>query len=177
MSFSNKITSLPVVGGLFTTVRPPIIKAFLRLQGHLWTPEREWEQRTRSVLNCRDNALIPRVDNAGLIENGQQIMHNGLRIVEGSYYGALMTQLLERTTGVHEPQEERVFAEVLPYLPKKATMLELGAYWSFYSMWFHQAVQQPMCYMVEPEEKCLELGRSNFTLNKNAGHFRACICQ
>jgi hypothetical protein len=61
-----------------------------------------------------------------------QIMHNGLRVVAGGYYGDWMTRIIERLHGHHEPQEEAVFHEILKLLPPDATMLELGGFWSYY---------------------------------------------
>ena len=98
-------------------------------------------------------------------------MHNGIKVCRGSYYGVGMNLLLKENRGVHEPQEERVFREVLKWMPMNALMLELGAYWGFYSMWFHQQVSNPYCYLIEPELRNLEYGRSNFEINRMKGKF------
>jgi hypothetical protein len=50
-------------------------------------------------------------------------------------------------------------------------MLELGAYWGFYSMWFNREVQDARNYLVEPEAENLDFGRRNFELNKMRGEF------
>ena len=60
-------------------------------------------------------ARLPRVADAGRLSGGVQLMHNGLRVVEGSYYRWRGTRMFAATGGVHEPQEERVFAEVLKF--------------------------------------------------------------
>ena len=65
-----------------------------------------------------------------------QIMHNGIRVLAGGYYGAWMQDLITRCKGVHEPQEEVVFAEIMKHLSDDATMIELGGFWSYYSIWF-----------------------------------------
>jgi hypothetical protein len=132
---------------------------------------RWWPERYRDVMESPDNAFIPRVPDAGKIIDGCQIMHNGLRIARGSYYGYPITRMLRLNRGVHEPQEERAFAEVLKQIPSGATMLELGAYWSFYSMWFYKTVQDARCFLVEPAKTGLELGQRNFALNECRGHF------
>jgi hypothetical protein len=44
--------------------------------------------------------------------------------------------LIELCKGYHEPQEELVFHKVMKRLPPNATMIELGGYWAFYSLWF-----------------------------------------
>jgi len=131
----------------------------------------EWQRRTQDVLRCSDNKYIPRVDNAGKVIDGQQVMHNGIRIIQGSYYGEMMSHLLRENRGVHEPQEERVFQEVLKHLPDNAVMIELGSYWGFYSMWFYQEVKHPTCYLVEPNLRFLEFGQANFKLNGMEGSF------
>ncbi len=36
--------------------------------------------------------------------------------------------------------EERLFGEVLEWMPSGAVMVELGAYWAYYSTWFARCV-------------------------------------
>ena len=130
-----------------------------------------WENRIANVLQSSDNSFIPRVKNAGVIKSGKQIMHNGLKIHLGSYYGPEYTKMLSLSKGVHEPQEERVFMEVLTTLPKGAVMIEMGAFWSFYSMWFNKAVEQAVNYMIEPDNFNIGQGKRNFRLNQMSGTF------
>jgi hypothetical protein len=124
-----------------------------------------WNYRTRVVIASPDNEHIRRVPNAGQIDGSFQVMHNGLRVVLGSYYGEDLSELLRKNRGVHEPQEERVFQEVLPCLPQGSAMIELGAYWAFYSMWFCKEVPDARAYLVEPDPVNLEFGRRNFAAN------------
>ncbi|NEO65855.1 MAG: FkbM family methyltransferase, partial [Moorea sp. SIO4G2] len=72
---------------------------------------------------------------------------------------------------VHEPQEELAFYMVLKEMPKQATMLELGAYWSFYSLWFHKSVHSPKCFLVEPLLSNFNYGKKNFSINGCTGNF------
>ena len=130
-----------------------------------------WDERTRLVMACPDNQFIPRVPEAGHIIDGVQIMHNGLKVRIGSYYGKESVKLLQRNLGVHEPQEERVFHEVLKHVRANAVMMELGAYWSFYSMWFCSVVPGAKAFMVEPSSENLAYGKDNFSLNGLRGHF------
>ncbi len=132
---------------------------------------RDWERRVADVLACPDLAALPRVPDAGRLAGGVQIMHNGLRVVEGSYYRWRGTRMFAATGGVHEPQEERAFAEVLKFVPPGGVMLELGAYWGFYSMWFAQQIPRARCVLVEPRLVNLDLGRANFRLNGLEGEF------
>ena len=132
---------------------------------------RLWDERLKLVLACRDNAHLPRHEEAGRVSGGVMTMHNGLRVHAGSYYGWGSQRILECNRGCHEPQEERAFAEVLKSLAPGAAMLELGAYWSFYSLWFATSVPQARNWMVEPEAGNLEKGRSNFELNNRQGTF------
>ena len=125
----------------------------------------------QAVLDCPDQKLIPRVAGAGKVKGGRQIMHNGVQVLAGSYYGHWIRTMLEQTGGVHEPQEERVFSEVMKFMPPKATMIELGAYWGFYSIWFHKLVAQPTCYLVEPMLSHMNYGKKNFQINSAKGHF------
>ena len=134
----------------------------------------DWKERVNLAREAPDNAFIPRVPDAGRILRGKQIMHNGLRINAGSYYGFEESILMHENRGVHEPQEERLFQEVLPHIEPGAVMIEMGAFWSFYSMWFNKTVCGARNYMLEPEGFNLESGRHNFRLNGMLGEFRHC---
>lgn len=130
-----------------------------------------WHKRISDVLNCPDNALIPRVQNAGRIARGKQTMHNGIKIHLGSYYGPEYSKMLLLNGGVHEPQEERVFMEVLRNLPQDSVMIEMGAFWSFYSMWFQKELKHAVNFMIEPDEFNMGQGKRNFRLNNFKGTF------
>lgn len=125
----------------------------------------EWKERIARTIACPDNARLRRVADAGFSKDGTQVMHNGLRIYAGSYYGYVMARLLEENSGVHEPQEELVFSTILPAVENGSTMMELGSYWAFYSMWFAQEVQDSRCICVEPAQQNLRMGERNFLLN------------
>ncbi len=143
------------------------VRAQKRTQGET----AEWERRIADVLACPDLERLSRVPNAGAIEGNDQIMHSGLRVAVGSYYSSHAQRLIAASRGVHEPQEEWVFAEVLKQMPSGATMLELGAYWSFYSLWFHQQVGRARNIMIEPDAVNLSAGRLNFFINNWSGDF------
>jgi hypothetical protein len=130
-----------------------------------------WMSRIQKVYSCPDNDLIIRHPKAGLVTCGKQFMHNGLKVNIGSYYGPEGTIMLKKNFGVHEPQEERVFQEILKLMPANAVMVELGSFWSFYSLWFHQKVFNPTNYMVEPDSFNLGQGVRNFKLNRFNGVF------
>lgn len=131
----------------------------------------EWTRRKDLALQCTDNQHIPRAANAGNMENGNIIMHNGLQVLPASYNGEGMRLLLRDTKGVHEPQEERMFHEVLKHVPAGSSMVELGSYWAFYSMWFYNQVDSAKCIMIEPELHHMNFGAENFALNNMQGKF------
>jgi hypothetical protein len=79
--------------------------------------------------------------------------------------------MLVENRGVHEPQEERAFAAVLPHLPAASTILELGAYWAYYSLWFAKTVKDAHCFLVEPVSEHLQSGQVNFQMNGACGLF------
>ncbi len=132
-----------------------------------------WQNRAFDVLSGPDNKDINRVENAGQIINDQLVMHNGILVDPLSYYSFPMLQMFMDNKGVHEPQEEKIFQEVLQSLPKKGkkTMLELGSYWCFYTMWFLQKFPESDCYMVEPVRENLFYGKKNLKLNGMEGTF------
>lgn len=132
-----------------------------------------WKSRIQNVLDAPDNTFIPRDPSAGQIRNETLIMHNGLKIDPMSYYGLALMKMLILNKGVHEPQEEKVFQQVLKSLggSKPLNMIELGAYWSFYSMWLLSAFPESNCIMVEPDKKNLYYGKRNFQMNGLDGKF------
>jgi len=128
-----------------------------------------WNERIALVLASADNQKIKYVEDAGTFKGKWLVMHNGIIIDPLSYYGFAMLKILRDNRGIHEPQEEYVFQEVLKDIPEGATMIELGAYWSFYSMWFNKEVKNAKNYMIEPWN--IDSGRMNFELNKLEGKF------
>ena len=91
---------------------------------------------------------------AGKIADGYLIMHNGVKVKP---MHPCYMELLTANRGCHEPQEEMVFQEVLKHIPAGGCMVVLGAYWSFYSIWFAKTVERARCFMVEPEPEYLEV--------------------
>jgi hypothetical protein len=134
--------------------------------------EREnWKKRINTVLESSDNKDIPRHEKAGTIQGDYLIMHNGLKVDPLSYYGLPPLKLLVDNKGVHEPQEEKVFQEVLKSIKPGGLMLELGSYWAFYSMWFYDEVKNATCHMIEAELPNIRFGKKNFRLNNMNGNF------
>lgn len=130
-----------------------------------------WQNRIDIVLSCPDNDKIKSVPNAGSIQHGKQLMHNGLLVNLGSYYGPEVSVMLKKNRGIHEPQEELAFDIVLPFLPKGATMIEMGSFWGFYSMCFNKRIENAQNYLIEPDVFNLESGKRNFRLNNMNGQF------
>jgi len=132
------------------------------------------KKRIQETLSCKDADSIPKVNDAGEIhgkgEQAYQIMHNGLKIYAGSYHD-FITEIITKSKGHHEPQEECVFHELLKHIPEGATMIELGSYWAYYSMWFNKEVKNAKNYMIEPIKDKLNVGKKHFTLNKLKGTF------
>jgi hypothetical protein len=147
-------------------IHPRVIVGLKDLQYLLFArPEvkRAWQRRIELVVTCPDGADIPRVERAGAIVGSQQVMHNGIRVLAGGYYGAPVREMLRRSRGIHEPQEERVFAKILEEIRPGATMIELGAYWGYYSLWFAHAVSNARCVLVESHPLNINVGRYNLT--------------
>lgn len=129
------------------------------------------EARRRIEMTCRcgDSDVIPRVANAGALATFQgrtvQVMHNGVRVVAGGYHGDWMVEVIRRLRGCHEPQEEVVFWEMMKHLPATALMVELGAFWAYYSCWFLRDRPAGRVYCVEPDPNNLALGQANVRIN------------
>jgi hypothetical protein len=128
--------------------------------------------RVELTVAVRDTDAIPKVPDAGTIRMHEgrrvQVMHNGVLIEEGCYYGDWMSEIIKRLRGHHEPQEEVVFHAVVDRLRQDtpgAVMVELGSYWAYYSLWFKRAVPEATCVLVEPASEYLEVGLRNFELN------------
>ena len=129
----------------------------------------------RIELACRgaaDVADIPKVANAGEIEEREgvrwQVMFNGLRMKADGYYGSWMTELIRRLGGHHEPQEERVFHHIVESLDHPEPMIELGAYWGWYSLWFKQRHPQAVVLLTEPDPANLAIAAANAAENRLA---------
>jgi len=129
----------------------------------------EENRRIEMTCRCRDCDDIPKVDGAGDVfsdpDGRWQRMHVGVRVAEGCYHGAWMTEIIRRLRGHHEPQEERIFHELLKHVAPGSTMIELGAFWSYYSLWFRAAIDGARNLMVEPDPNNLKAGRRNFAAN------------
>lgn len=134
-------------------------------------------RRALATVSGDDADYIPKVVGAGeIFDDGiasYQLMHNGVKIILNCYYDVQwLTDVMYGLKGHHEPQEEKCFYEVLKYMPEDATMIELGSYWAYYSLWFASQIKNAKNYLIEPDHRRLEIGRKNFELNNKKGIFR-----
>lgn len=124
---------------------------------------------------CRETDTIPKVENAGQVItiDGENciVMHNGVLVYEGSYHGQWMTDTIKNLSGHHEPQEEKLFHEVLKYISPNSLMIECGSFWAYYSLWFHKQIQGSKNILIEPIPLKFELSKANFELNGFDGTF------
>lgn len=139
--------------------------------GQIWK-KNEW-QRLEMTVKCRDTDYIPKVRNAGqVLKTAQgrevQIMHNGLKMVYGGYHGEWMGEIIKKLNGHHEPQEEKAFYEVLKRLGKKTdtTIIELGSFWSYYSLWFLKNSEAATAIACEPDPNNIKIGIANAKINQ-----------
>ena len=137
--------------------------------------------RANLTISCRDADCITKVQNAGCVELVDevpvQIMHNGLKVHFGGYYGDWMANIIHGLQGHHEPQEEKAFNEILKYSRPNSSILELGSFWAYYSMWYLRSVPYGKAFCVEPDIEHLLVGQKNMQLNlsKTAPN-RSSIC-
>lgn len=120
-------------------------------------------------IGSEDTDYIPKVVGAGEIfedpTEPYQLMHNGIKVAKEGYCGPWMRTLIYGLKGHHEPQEEKLFHEILKFMPPKATMIELGSWWGYYSIWFAKQVPEAKVYLIEPDPNSLNLGKKNCALN------------
>lgn len=133
-------------------------------------------ERVALGTRCRDADPVPKIDGAGRVfldPDGRriQLMHNGIQVLADGYYGAWMTRLIELCRGHHETQEERVFHEVVSRLPEGGTMLELGGFWAYYSIWFLRSAPGRRAILVEPDPAHIAVGQANLALNHLTAEF------
>jgi FkbM family methyltransferase len=133
-------------------------------------------RRVTLAVSCRDTDVIPKIDGAGAVrDDGVQVMHNGVLVEADGYQGAWMTDIIRQLRGHHEPQEELAFHVVLERLvataPRRPVVMELGAWWAYYSLWALHRLPAARAICVEPDPAYLEQGRRNFALNGCTGEF------
>lgn len=127
---------------------------------------------TRRVImtsRSKDAISLPKVEDAGSVfdKNGErlQLMHNGLSLIEGCYYGHWMTEVIKRCKGHHEPQEEKVFHLVENLVGGEGFMVELGCFWAYYSLWFLSKSSGRFALGLEPEPEYIKFGKKNAEIN------------
>src|SRR5258706_13240819 len=80
-----------------------------------------------------------------------------------------MTEVIRRLHGHHEPQEELAVHAVLERLALTAgpapVVMELGAFWAYYSVWALHRLPGARSFLVEPDPAYLDVGRRNMELN------------
>lgn len=158
-------------GGRPAAVLEPVTDAFLEHEA----------ARVRMTVACRDTDRLPKVPGAGDVveRDGQrvQVMHNGVVVEEGCYFGPWMTEIIRCLGGHHEPQEEVAYAAVVgrirdtPAAGRAPTMVELGSFWAYYSLWFLHEMPEGRTIGLEPDPAFLDVGRRNFALNGRTGTF------
>jgi FkbM family methyltransferase len=134
--------------------------------------------RIRLTTSCRDTDTIPKVAGAGDVVDGPdgrvQVMACGVKVVAGCYFGDWMTEIIRDLRGHHEPQEEVVFHAIVERLVADnpaPVMIELGAFWAYYSLWMLQRSPNARAVLVEPDPNNLAVGVRNFELNGRTGDF------
>ncbi|UFS58015.1 FkbM family methyltransferase [Subtercola endophyticus] len=128
--------------------------------------------RMVTTIDCHDADEIPKVERAGEVYDHDgtavQIMHNGVLVEADGYAGPWMTEVIRCLSGHHEPQEELTFSRIVTRLHETGgarAMIELGSFWSYYSLWFCAEFPDARVVAIEPDPSNLDLGRRNAALN------------
>ena len=133
------------------------------------------EQRKDLTVSCRDTDYIKKVKDAGKIKKVKgrdvQVMHDGTMVLAGGYHGDWMADVISELRGHHEPQEEKVFFEVLKRVKSDSWMIELGSFWAYYSIWFSRFVNRSHNICCEPDPNNISLGEMNSELNNVSLNF------
>jgi hypothetical protein len=95
-----------------------------------------------------------------------QYMFNGVKVLFGTYHSPWMNEIIANLRGHHEPQEELAFHVLLSTLPETARMVELGANWAYYSIWFNKVIKNPYNLCLEPIEENAKHGLQNIIFNQ-----------
>ena len=132
-------------------------------------------ERFREIVSDPLNLLIERVPEAGYVgADNRVVLHNGNRAnIRGelAYYEEF-SDILIINRGVHEPVEEYCFQQMLTRIDGASPlMIELGAYWAHYSMWFQLRHPGARCVLIEPDAANLRAGQANVSHNGFAGEF------
>jgi FkbM family methyltransferase len=135
-------------------------------------------RRIALTVSCRDADELPKVPDAGSFRRVDgvdvQVMHNGIVVERDGYCGPWMTEIIRCLHGHHEPQEELVFSAILNRISTSEdapSMIELGSWWAYYSLWFRRTFPQGRVIAMEPDASFLETGRRNFSLNRETALF------
>lgn len=129
------------------------------------------ESSNNPFSDCPDWHELEKIPEAGKVLNGCLVMHQGVKVLPTAYEGYAHGKQMQRALGIHEPQEERLFRDVIQQLPTGSSMIELGAYWAYYSLWFQQVVPKATSILVEPKLTHLNYGKRHFKINGYQGNF------
>jgi hypothetical protein len=137
--------------------------------------------RIAMTVCCKDAEGIPKVSEAGqfLERDGQRLqrMHEGSLVVAGGYHGEWMSQVIKQLRGHHEPQEELLFHEILKHVAPGSCIVELGAFWAYYTNWYLGSVEGSRAICVEPDPNNMSCGHLNLALNhRTATWINAAVC-
>lgn len=134
-------------------------------------------ERTNKLLSSPDLLKIDRTLDSGKIRKGIQTLHHDIRVIAGSYYGPDNALMMEASRGVHEPQEEWAYSCILDRIKKRYSgsqlhILELGAFWGFYSIWFLKQFSTATALLIEPDAFNIISGEKNTHLNQLSDRVR-----
>jgi FkbM family methyltransferase len=127
------------------------------------------QTRVNLTASCSDCSPIPKVADAGVVFDCEgvavQVMHEGTRVLADAYCGEWMTDIVRLLRGHHEPQEELLFHHLVRHAHPGSLIVELGAWWAYYSNWWLGAVPGAEAVCVEPDSDHAAVGRANMALN------------
>jgi FkbM family methyltransferase len=127
------------------------------------------QRRIEITCSCRDSDSLPKAPGAGQVvrRDGRRVqrMHQGVLVPAGGYHGEWMTELIRRLRGHHEPQEELLFHHLLQHCRPGTRMVEVGAFWAYYTAWFLSTVPESTAVCLEPDAANADCGKETLALN------------
>lgn len=118
----------------------------------------------KKITSCPEFRMLKFHPLAGKIKGDKQYFFDG-SFTTFPWASENLHLLIELTNGATEPQVIVPFLNILKKLPGDAVMIELGAYWAFYSILFGKRLPKAKMILVEANPHSLKITKKNIERN------------